>query len=82
MMPWTGRKLFLNPEPMGSAFAPVCLEALDRNPANIGLIVMSLLERGFGVASLQEALRAPVEGKKLWLMQILEKLNFNAAIYQ
>lgn len=64
MMPWTARKLLWNPEPMGSIFGRVCLEAFDRNPADFGRTVMSLLERDYGVASLQDALRAPVEGRK------------------
>ena len=49
---------------MGSTFGRVCLEAFDRNPADFGRTVMSLLERDYGVASLQESLRAPVEGRK------------------
>ena len=48
---------------MGSTFGRVCLEAFDRNPADFGRTVMSLLERDYGVASLQEALRAPVAGR-------------------
>ena len=64
MMPWTARKLLWNPEPMGSTFGRVCLEAFDCNPDDFGRTVMSLLERDYGVAPLQEALRAPVEGKK------------------
>ena len=53
-----------NPEPMGSTFGTVCLEAFDRNPADFVRTVMSLLERDYGVASLQEVLRVPVEGRK------------------
>ena len=49
---------------MGSTFGRVCLEAFDRNPADFGRTVMSLLERDYGLAQLQEALRAPVEGRK------------------
>jgi hypothetical protein len=64
MMPWTARKLLWNPEPMGSTFGRVCLEAFDLNPADFGRTVISLLERDYGVALLQEALRAPLEGKK------------------
>ena len=63
MMPWTARKLLWNPEPMGSIFGRVCLEAFDRNPADFGRTVMSLLERDYGLAPLQEALRAPVAGR-------------------
>ena len=49
---------------MGSTFGRVCLGAFDRNPADFGRTVMSLLESDYGVASLQDALRAPVEGRK------------------
>jgi hypothetical protein len=63
MMPWTARKLLWNPEPMGSTFGRVCLEAFDRNSADFGRTVMAILERDYGVAPLQQALRAPVEGK-------------------
>ena len=63
MMPWTARKLLWNPEPMGSTFGRVCLEAFDRNPADFGRTVMSLLERDYGAAALQDALRAPVAGQ-------------------
>ena len=45
MMPWTARKLLWNPEPMRRTFGRVCLEAFDRNPADFGSTVMSLLER-------------------------------------
>ena len=64
MMSWTVRKLLWSPQPLGSTFGRVCLEAFDRNPADFGRTVMSLLERDYGVASLQDALRAPVEGRK------------------
>ena len=47
-----------------ATFGRVCLEAFDRAPADFGLTLMSLLERDYGVASLQDALRAPVEGRK------------------
>ena len=63
MMPWTARKLLWNPEPMGSTFGRVCLEAFDQNPADFGRTVMSLLERDYGSAPLQDALRAPVSGR-------------------
>jgi hypothetical protein len=63
MMPWTARKLLWNPEPMGSTFGRVCLEAFDQNSADFGRTVMSILERDYGIAPIQEALRAPVEGK-------------------
>ncbi|WP_050752447.1 MULTISPECIES: photosystem II high light acclimation radical SAM protein [unclassified Synechococcus] len=63
MMPWTARKLLWNPEPMGSTFGRLCLEAFDRNPTDFGRTVMALLERDYGVAPLDEALRAPVQGR-------------------
>jgi hypothetical protein len=63
MMPWTARKLLWNPEPMGSTFGRVCLEAFERNPSDFGRSVIDLLERDFGSAPLEEALRAPVEGR-------------------
>ncbi|NQV11328.1 MAG: B12-binding domain-containing radical SAM protein [Cyanobacteria bacterium] len=63
MMPWTARKLLWNPEPMGSTFGRLCLEAFETNPQDFGRTVMALLERDYGLAPLEEALRAPVEGK-------------------
>ncbi|KZR63681.1 MULTISPECIES: photosystem II high light acclimation radical SAM protein [Prochlorococcus] len=63
MMPWTARKLLWNPEPMGSIFGRICLEAFETEPGNFGRTVMALLERDYGVAPLEEALRAPVMGR-------------------
>ena len=63
MMPWTARKLLWNPEPMGSTFGRICLEAFDLDPSDFGRTVMSLLERDYGMAPLQEALRAPLQGR-------------------
>ena len=63
MMPWTARKLLWNPEPMGSTFGRLCLEAFDRNPGDFGRTVMSLLERDYGLAPLQDSLRAPLSGR-------------------
>jgi len=63
MMPWTARKLLWDPEPMGSTFGRICLEAFERNPKDFGRTVMDLLERDYGRAPLQEALHAPVEGR-------------------
>ena len=63
MMPWTARKLLWNPEPMGSTFGRICLEAFDRDPRNFGRTVIDLLERDYGKAPLQQALRAPVQGR-------------------
>jgi radical SAM superfamily enzyme YgiQ (UPF0313 family) len=58
MMPWTARKLLWNPEPLGSTFGRICLEAFERNPQDFGRTVMDLLERDYGCAPLGEALRA------------------------
>ncbi len=63
MLPWTARKLLWNPEPMGRTFGRVCLEAFRRNPGDFGREVMDLLERDYGRAPLEQALRAPVEGR-------------------
>ena len=64
MMPWTARKLLWNPEPMGSTFGRICLEAFDQNPDDFGRTVMAILEDQYGVSELKEALRAPVHGQK------------------
>ena len=64
MLPWTARKLLWNPEPMGRQFGRICLEAFERNPSDFGRTVMALLEREYGRAPLEEALRAPVQGQK------------------
>jgi radical SAM superfamily enzyme YgiQ (UPF0313 family) len=63
LLPWTARQLLWNPEPMGRVFGRICLEAFERNPGDFGRTVIDLLERDFGSATLQEALRAPVEGR-------------------
>ncbi len=62
MMPWTARKLLWNPEPMGKEFGRICLEAFDSYPENFGKTVMNLLERDYGIAPLDEALRSPLKG--------------------
>ena len=64
MLPWTARKMLWNPEPMGSTFGRICLEAFDLNPEDFGRTVMDLLERDYGLAPLEEALHAPVEGRR------------------
>jgi len=64
MMPWTARQLLWNPEPMGSTFGRICLEAFRQNPSDFGRTVMDLLERDYGCAPLQEALQAPVQGRR------------------
>ncbi len=63
MMPWTARKLLWNPEPMGSIFGQICLEAFDKDPCNFGRTVMELLERDYGVSPLEESLRSPLQGR-------------------
>ena len=62
MMPWTARKLLWNPEPMGSFFGEVCLQAWDRNPDDFGREVLDILERQLGAAALEEAVSAPLAG--------------------
>ncbi len=64
MMPWTARKLLWNPEPMGSIFGAICLEAFDKDPNDFGRTVIDLLERDYGVSPLEEALKAPLEGSR------------------
>lgn len=63
MMPWTARKLLWNPEPLGSFFGNVCLEAWQRNPNDFGREVMDILEERLGRAPLEEALSAPIAPK-------------------
>mgnify|MGYP003334278242 FL=1 len=63
MLPWTARQLLWNPEPMGSVFGRICLEAFASNPADFGRTVMALLERDYGCAPLEEALSAPISGR-------------------
>ncbi len=65
MMPWTARKLLWNPEPMGKTFGRICLEAFSSQPENFGKKVFDLLERDYGVAPLEEALRAPLSGSRI-----------------
>lgn len=62
MMPWTARKLLWNPEPMGSFFGEVCLQAWDANPDDFGREVIDLLERRLGLSELEEAVSAPLAG--------------------
>ncbi len=64
MMPWTARKLLWNPEPMGKIFGRICLEAFDKCPTDFGRTVFNLLERDYGAAPLDEALRSPLTGKR------------------
>jgi radical SAM superfamily enzyme YgiQ (UPF0313 family) len=61
--PWTVRKLLWNPEPLGSFFGEVCLQAWQQNPNDFGREVMKILEARLGCAPLEEALTAPVQAK-------------------
>ncbi|HEY9693434.1 MAG TPA: photosystem II high light acclimation radical SAM protein [Oculatellaceae cyanobacterium] len=63
LMPWTAKKLLWNPEPLGSLFGEVCLQAWQQNPNDFGREVMQILEHRFGCADLEEALSAPIEPK-------------------
>ncbi|GAB1540068.1 hypothetical protein NUACC21_27370 [Scytonema sp. NUACC21] len=69
-MPWNFRKVLWNPEPLGSFFGKVCLQAWQRNPNDFGREVMKILEERFGCADLEEALSAPVETKEKQLVTI------------
>ena len=64
LMPWTARKLLWNPEPLGSFFGEVCLEAWRRNENDFGREVMAILEERLGCAELEDALSAPIEPKQ------------------
>lgn len=59
-LPWVAKKLLWNPEPLGSFFGDVCMEAWRQNPDDFGREVMNILEKRLGRASLEEALTAPV----------------------
>ncbi|MGK7877439.1 MAG: photosystem II high light acclimation radical SAM protein [Xenococcaceae cyanobacterium] len=64
LMPWTAKKLLWNPEPLGSFFGEVCLQAWQQNPNDFGREVMKILEERLGCADLEEALTAPVEERE------------------
>jgi len=61
LMPWTAKKLLWNPEPLGSFFGEVCLQAWRQNPNDFGREVMDILEAKLGRANLEEALSAPIQ---------------------
>ena len=63
LMPWTAKKLLWNPEPLGSFFGEVCLQAWRENPYDFGRVVMNILEERLGRGSLEEALTAPMKDK-------------------
>ncbi len=65
MMPWTAKKLLWNPEPMGKIFGKICLEAFDIDSNNFGRTVITLLQREYGLAPLEEALHSPLSGRRL-----------------
>lgn len=64
LMPWTAKKLLWNPEPLGSFFGEVCLQAWQQNPNDFGREVMNILEEKLGCADLEAALTAPLETKE------------------
>ncbi len=64
LMPWTAKKLLWNPEPLGSFFGEVCLQAWQQNPNDFGREVMNILEERLGKADLEDALSAPIEKPK------------------
>lgn len=70
LMPWTARKLLWNPEPLGSFFGEVCLQAWKQNPNDFGREVMDILEQRLGRAPLEDALSAPIEGPPKTLISV------------
>ena len=70
LMPWTAKKLLWNPEPLGSFFGKVCLQAWKQNPNDFGREVMRILENKLGRAPLEEALTAPVKKNTKKLAQV------------
>jgi radical SAM superfamily enzyme YgiQ (UPF0313 family) len=62
-MPWNFRNLLWNPEPLGSFFGEVCLQAWQQNPNDFGREVMDILEKRLGKADLEAALTAPIATK-------------------
>jgi len=63
MMPWTAKKLLWNPEPLGSFFGEVCLQAWQKDEGDFGRSVMAILEERLGCADLESALTAAVDLK-------------------
>ncbi len=64
LMPWTAKKLLWNPEPFGSFFGEVCLQAWRQNPNDFGREVLHILEDRLGRAPLEEALTAAIAKEK------------------
>jgi radical SAM superfamily enzyme YgiQ (UPF0313 family) len=71
LMPWTAKKLLWNPEPLGSFFGEVCLQAWRQNPNDFGREVMNILEVKLGCADLEDALSAPIEKPEKQLAGVL-----------
>ena len=69
-LPWVAKKLLWNPEPLGSFFGEICMEAWQRNPDDFGREVMDILEERLGVAPLEEALSAPIAPKQKELIGV------------
>ncbi|MGJ3252968.1 MAG: photosystem II high light acclimation radical SAM protein [Elainellaceae cyanobacterium] len=69
-LPWVAKKLLWNPEPLGSFFGDVCLQAWRQNPNDFGREVMSILEQRLGRADLEDALTAPVTEKPRELVAV------------
>ena len=61
LMPWTAKKLLWNPEPLGSFFGEICLQAWQQNSEDFGREVLRILEEKLGCADLDSALTAPVK---------------------
>jgi radical SAM superfamily enzyme YgiQ (UPF0313 family) len=70
LMPWTAKKLLWNPEPLGSFFGEVCLQAWQQNPNDFGREVMKILEEKLGCADLESALSAPIEKNEKQLIGV------------
>lgn len=70
LMPWTAKKLLWNPEPLGSFFGEVCLQAWRQNPNDFGREVMRILEERLGCADLESALSAPLVAKTKELVAV------------
>ncbi|NET37116.1 MAG: B12-binding domain-containing radical SAM protein [Cyanothece sp. SIO1E1] len=70
VMPWTAKKLLWNPEPLGSFFGEVCLQAWRQNPHDFGREVMKILEERLGCAELETALTAPIESEAKQLITV------------
>ena len=68
LMPWTAKKLLWNPEPLGSFFGEVCLQAWKQNPNDFGREVMDILEIRLGRAEIEEALSSPIQPKEKQLV--------------